>query len=58
MIPRKPINTLVDDSMFIPLEQYKSKEVQEKVENKEQYDKTLRQMLSHMLQEKIRAIRK
>lgn len=40
--------------MFLPLEVYQSKEVQEKVADQDQHKKTVREMLSNVLKEKIR----
>ena len=54
MQQRKPIQTLIDESMFIPLEQFNSKEVKEKIEDKDQHQKTVREMLSQMLKDKIK----
>jgi hypothetical protein len=54
MINRKPIHTLIDESMFMPLEVYLSKEVKEKINDQEQHQKTVREMLTQMLKEKIK----
>lgn len=54
MYSKKPVSTLIDDSMFMPLEQYNNKETKEKIDNKEQHEKTVRTMLTHMLKEKIK----
>ena len=54
MFSRKPNPFLIDDSMFLPLEVYQSKEVQEKVVDPEQHKKTVREMLSNVLKEKIK----
>lgn len=54
MYPRKPIVNLIDDSMFMPLEQFNSKEVKEKIMDQEQHQKTVREMLSQMLKDKIK----
>lgn len=54
MFPRKPNPFLIDDSMFLPLEVYQSKEVQEKVADQDQHKKTVREMLSNVLKEKIK----
>jgi hypothetical protein len=54
MHSRKPIQTLIDESMFMPLEQFNSKEVKEKIEDKDQHQKTVREMLSQMLKDKIK----
>jgi hypothetical protein len=54
MFPRKPNPNLIDDSMFLPLEVYQSKEVQSKVMDEEQHKKTIREMLSNVLKEKIK----
>jgi len=54
MFTRKPSPYLMDDSMFLPLEVYQSKEVQEKVADPDQHKKTVREMLSNVLKEKIR----
>ena len=54
MFPRKPNPFFIDDSMFLPLEVYQSKEVQEKVADQDQHKKTVREMLSNVLKEKIR----
>ena len=54
MYPRKPIVNLIDDSMFMTFEKFNSKEVKEKIEDKEQYQKTVRELLSQMLKDKIK----
>ncbi len=54
MYPRKPINELINDSMFMPLETFQSKEVKEKIQDPEQHQKTVREMLTQMLKEKIK----
>lgn len=54
MYPRKPITNLIDESMFMPLEQFNSKEVKEKIADQEQHQKTVREMLSQMLKDKIK----
>jgi hypothetical protein len=54
MQPRKPIHTLIDDSMFMTLEQFGSKEIKEKIDDKEKYQKTVREMLSNALKEKLK----
>lgn len=58
MFSRKPISQLIDESMFMPLEQFNSKEVKEKIEDQDQHQKTVREMLSNVLKEKIKASRK
>lgn len=58
MFSRKPISQMIDESMFIPLEQFNSKDVKEKIEDKDQYQKTVREMLSNVLKEKIKQSRK
>jgi hypothetical protein len=55
MNSRKPqITTLIDDSMFMSIEQYSSKEIKEKVEDKDKYQKTVRELLSNALKEKLK----
>lgn len=54
MFPRKPITNLIDESMFMSLEQFNSKEVKEKIADQEQHQKTVREMLSQMLKDKIK----
>ena len=54
MLPAKPIGALIDDSMFIPLEQYSSKGIKDKMDNKEQHQKTVREMLTKALKDKIK----
>ena len=54
MFPNKPISALIDDSMFMSLEQYSSKEIKEKTDNKEQHQKTVREMLTKALKDKIK----
>jgi len=54
MFPRKPTQYLIDDSMFLPLEVYQSKQVQEKIADEDQHKKTVREMLSNVLKEKIK----
>lgn len=54
MFPRKPIQQLIDDSMFMPIEQFNSKEVREKIADQEQHKKTVREILTRALQEKIK----
>jgi hypothetical protein len=39
------------------LEQYKSKEVAEKIENKEAYDKTLHDMLKGKIKERVKELK-
>lgn len=58
MFSRKPISQMIDESMFMPLEQFNSKEIKEKIEDQEQYQKTVREMLTNVLKEKIKASRK
>lgn len=58
MFPRKPISQMIDESMFMPLEQFNSKDVKEKIEDKDQYQKTVREMLSNVLKDKIKQSRK
>lgn len=58
MHSRKQITTLIDDSMFIPLEQYNTKEVKDKIMDLEQHTKTVRQILTHTLKEKIKQLHK
>lgn len=58
MFPRKPISQMIDESMFMPLEQFNTKDIKEKIEDKEQYQKTVREMLSNVLKEKIKQSRK
>lgn len=58
MFSRKPISQLIDDSMFMPLEQYNSKEIKEKIEDQDQHQKTVRDMLTNVLKEKIKQSRK
>jgi hypothetical protein len=54
MFPNKPISALIDDSMFMSLEQFSSKEIKEKMDNKEQHQKTVREMLTKALKDKIK----
>ena len=54
MFSRKPSSYLIDDSMFLPLEQYNSQEVKTKITNEDQHKKTVREMLSNVLKEKIK----
>jgi hypothetical protein len=54
MFPVKPISVLIDDSMFIPLDKYSSKEIKDKMDNKEQHQKTVREMLTKALKDKIK----
>lgn len=54
MNTRKNIPDLINDSMFMPLEQYRSKEVQERIQDQEQYKKTTQEMLRKVLHEKIK----
>jgi hypothetical protein len=54
MNARKNIPDLINDSMFMPLEQYRSKEVQERIQDQEQYKKTTQEMLRKVLHEKIK----
>lgn len=54
MYPRKPIHQLIDESMFMPLEVYQSKQIQERIADEEQHKKTIREMLSNVLKEKIK----
>jgi hypothetical protein len=54
MFPSKPISVLIDDSMFIPLDKYSSKEIKDKMDNKEQHQKTVREMLTKALKDKIK----
>jgi hypothetical protein len=58
MFSRKPISQLIDESMFMPLEQFNSKEIKEKIEDQDQHQKTVREMLSNVLKEKIKQSRK
>lgn len=58
MFSRKPISQMIDDSMFMSLEQFNSKDVKEKIEDKDQYQKTVREMLSNVLKDKIKQSRK
>jgi hypothetical protein len=51
---KKQINTLIDDSMFLPLDQYNSKEVKDKIHDVTQHQKTVREMLTQMLKDKIK----
>jgi len=44
--------------MFMPLEQFNSKEIKEKIEDQDQHQKTVREMLSNVLKEKIKQSRK
>lgn len=50
----KRITDLINDSMFIPLEQYRSKEVESKIQDQEQYKKTTQEMLRKVLHDKIK----
>lgn len=54
MNARKNIPNLIDDSMFMPLEQYNSKEVKEKIVDSELHQKTVREMLTQTLKDKIK----
>lgn len=54
MNTRKNISELISDSMFMPLEQYRSKEVQERIQDQEQYKKTTQEMLRKVLHDKIK----
>ena len=54
MFNRKPIPYLMDDSCFMTLEQFNSKEVKEKINDLEQHQKTVRGMLSHTLKQKMK----
>lgn len=51
---RKNIPDLINDSMFISLEQYNSKEIKDKVSDLEQHQKTVRLMLTQTLKDKIK----
>jgi len=54
MFHRKAISQLINDSMFLPLEQYNSQEVKTKIVDEDQHKKTVREMLSNVLKEKIK----
>lgn len=54
MFAKKGTNILIDDSMFLSLDQFNSKEVKEKIVDKDQHQKTVRHILTNVLKEKIR----
>ena len=51
------LESLMPESCFMDLEQYKSKEVAEKIENKEAYDKTLHDMLKGKIKERVKELK-
>jgi hypothetical protein len=51
------LENLMPESCFMDLEQYKSKEVAEKIENKEAYDKTLNDMLKGKIKERVKELK-
>lgn len=59
--PGKKVSTDLEDLMpvscFMDLEQFKSKEVAEKIENKEAYDKTLHEMLKGKIKERVKELK-
>lgn len=54
MNARKQITDLINDSMFMPLEKFNSKEVKDKIADSEQHQKTVREMLTQTLKEKMK----
>ena len=54
MFPRKPISDLINDSMFLPLEKFNSPEVKKTIADPKQHEKTVREMLTNLLNDKIK----
>lgn len=54
MFPRKQIPQLIDDSMFMPIEQFNSKETRDMISDPDQHKKTVRQLLTNILKEKLK----
>jgi hypothetical protein len=54
MNSRKNIPELINDSMFMPIEQYNSKEVKERIQDQDQHKKTTQEMLRKALHDKIK----
>jgi len=51
------LESLMPESCFMDLEQYKSKEVADHIENKEAYDKTLHEMLKGKIKERVKELK-
>lgn len=51
------LDSLMPESCFMELEQFKSKEVAEHIENKEAYDKTLHEMLKGKIKERVKELK-
>jgi hypothetical protein len=54
MFPRKPISDLINDSMFLPLDKFNSPEVKKTIADPKQHEKTVREMLTNLLNDKIK----
>ena len=54
MFPARQITQLIPDSAFMTVEQFNSEMVRKQIEDKEAHQRTVRQALTAILQEKIR----